>query len=624
MALSIVDSRPHNLESVRAPSLFPSAIEESAKTLMDFIQVYYDHINSVGLPSYEIANITREKDIDLVSDKYLSEIQGLIARNIPNSRVLDKVSLYKIILQYYRTRGSEDSIHTFFKIFFDEAVNIFYPKDYLFDLSSGGGSWIDLEERLSTLNVVNTNPNKSRISITSDVAIAPPHPGTVAPYTFIFRSYSNTAWTLDGLAPASQPRVVRNGTNDRWVYLYEAYSIESVNDAVWPDGADWRSSFISNLTYNETAVADRNIQYDTLTITPIASGTVDLPTHGITTEVGGTAYITSEAGTADAFAIVTEAAFPATRVIVEQNVEYLHTFIVTAIPEFASRINDVLNRVPSTLANNAIEIYRASRLDPTVWELLQSSADGKYLIWQYTDARSFPSDRYKLHDGVFWQKYSYQIKSSLSLDTWSYDYLRFVHPSGLKLFAAILIQLVARTGWPEPIDYSAPRPQQDISWLNSYRPPVAGAHTPTSQPGWLSAALRIFNILSVASQTDEERAALQRLVYIFKKSFYQATAAYVIEGQNAFASNDSSLSLYYTYLNWAYSELFHDENVQDENYGDASLTLRFDGQTLAGYEYSAVAPRTNPNGATLYIENGVNVLVNESGDYTFVIESLGN
>ena len=82
------------------------------------------------------SNITRrilgEHDIDKTSAEFLDRIQAEIATGIPNASLLDRRALYKKIVEYYNTRGSEDSIVSFFKIFFDEVVDISYPKDRLF------------------------------------------------------------------------------------------------------------------------------------------------------------------------------------------------------------------------------------------------------------------------------------------------------------------------------------------------------------------------------------------------------------------------------------------------------------------------------------------------------------
>ena len=141
MILSIADSRPRNQESQRTADLLPHAISENATALIGFLEQYYDYMNSVGLPSRVIANITAEHDIDRVSASYLDAIQAEIANSIPDSRVIDRVSLYKKIVKYYSIRGTAESANVFFRIFFDEFVEIIYPKDYLFKTSDGSGSY---------------------------------------------------------------------------------------------------------------------------------------------------------------------------------------------------------------------------------------------------------------------------------------------------------------------------------------------------------------------------------------------------------------------------------------------------------------------------------------------------
>lgn len=135
MLLSIANASPRNIEGIRSEDLMPQAIAENAKTLIGLVEHYYKYLNTTGLPSAEIGSISTLKDIDLVSAKYLDQIEALIGKSIPHSKVLNKIELYKIIIRYYNSRGSEDSIHTFFKLFFDEVVDIVYPKERLFDLS---------------------------------------------------------------------------------------------------------------------------------------------------------------------------------------------------------------------------------------------------------------------------------------------------------------------------------------------------------------------------------------------------------------------------------------------------------------------------------------------------------
>ena len=137
MSISVVNSRDaRNTETPRVDSLFPEYIRESSSNLIGFISKYYNFLNSDGAPTKEINQIIMNHDIDMVHNDYLTAIQKTIAKTIPNSTVLDKVRLYKLIVNYYNTRGSEDSVYSFFKIFFNEIIDIIYPRDYMFNTSS--------------------------------------------------------------------------------------------------------------------------------------------------------------------------------------------------------------------------------------------------------------------------------------------------------------------------------------------------------------------------------------------------------------------------------------------------------------------------------------------------------
>jgi len=123
-------------EPTKSSSLFPEYVRESGFEIVKFIKRYYEYLNSVGGPSAEINSMFDNHDIDEMSDKYLNAIQLQIAKAVPNSVALDKRRLYKVIYNYYKTRGSEESIHSFFRLFYNEFVSVFYPSSALFDSSS--------------------------------------------------------------------------------------------------------------------------------------------------------------------------------------------------------------------------------------------------------------------------------------------------------------------------------------------------------------------------------------------------------------------------------------------------------------------------------------------------------
>jgi len=136
-AASSGNSNSHNTESLRVEELIPEQLRASSENFVKLITDYYEHLNTIDFPTYETNRITAEHDIDQVSGKYLDGIQGEIAKNIPNSAVMNRVELYKKIVKFYTLKGSHESVSTFFRLFFDEIIQVIYPKEYLFKLSDG-------------------------------------------------------------------------------------------------------------------------------------------------------------------------------------------------------------------------------------------------------------------------------------------------------------------------------------------------------------------------------------------------------------------------------------------------------------------------------------------------------
>jgi len=136
MIQSVASGNSKAVENYSASDVLPDFFESESKKLIVLIKEYYKHLNTELGPSFEISNLISSHDIDLASEKYLDAIERVIAPNIPQSETLDRQRLFKIIANYYTNRGSEESVYTFFKIFYNEVVTLIYPKDFIFDTSN--------------------------------------------------------------------------------------------------------------------------------------------------------------------------------------------------------------------------------------------------------------------------------------------------------------------------------------------------------------------------------------------------------------------------------------------------------------------------------------------------------
>jgi hypothetical protein len=107
-------------------------------------------------PSYVLNAIEDFMDIDKNSDseldasnQYLEMMQKEIASAIPRGLLVNKNTLYKRIVDFYKVRGSSDSIETFFRLLFNEEVEIERPYDNTLIPSSG--DWFsDTNQFIST------------------------------------------------------------------------------------------------------------------------------------------------------------------------------------------------------------------------------------------------------------------------------------------------------------------------------------------------------------------------------------------------------------------------------------------------------------------------------------------
>ena len=100
-------------------------------------------------PSYVLNAIEEAMDIDQNTSNYLELMQKEIAQAIPKDLTTNKRQLYKKIVDFYKLRGSDDSVDVFFRLLFDDEVEVEYPFD--FTLKPSAGDWSsDTNQFIST------------------------------------------------------------------------------------------------------------------------------------------------------------------------------------------------------------------------------------------------------------------------------------------------------------------------------------------------------------------------------------------------------------------------------------------------------------------------------------------
>jgi hypothetical protein len=210
----------HNRETTRTSTLIPEQLVEKASGLIHLLEDYYNYLNTNGLPSREINLIVDNHDIDRVSAKYLDSIGSEIAKNVPNSKVLDQVSLYKKIVKFYSIRGSEDSLYAFFRIFFDEYATVTYPKEKLFKLSEGDWEPSNIKDEVQLVgNLLSgklTNESLNTIFQIKDDSNTVLGEGQLSNYVNVDKEFDYDNIT-DGMVMGFDSK--QNTTNTNWISI---------------------------------------------------------------------------------------------------------------------------------------------------------------------------------------------------------------------------------------------------------------------------------------------------------------------------------------------------------------------------------------------------------------------
>ena len=106
-------------------------------------------------PSWVMNNIEKAMDIDKNETNYLELMQKEIAAAIPRDVTVNKRNLYKRIIDFYKLRGSADSIEIFFRLLFNEPVEVEFP--YSETLIPSSGDWDQPADVSATVNGAVTN-----------------------------------------------------------------------------------------------------------------------------------------------------------------------------------------------------------------------------------------------------------------------------------------------------------------------------------------------------------------------------------------------------------------------------------------------------------------------------------
>jgi hypothetical protein len=129
-----------NIETPSVEKLIPQQLVGNSTALIEFLKEYYRFLNQENEPVDVVNTIIQNKDLDDAVDTYIDMVRKELGYGMARELEANKINLYKHIGEFYRAKGSIDSFKLLFRLLFNKNVEISLPKEQI--LVASDGRWV--------------------------------------------------------------------------------------------------------------------------------------------------------------------------------------------------------------------------------------------------------------------------------------------------------------------------------------------------------------------------------------------------------------------------------------------------------------------------------------------------
>lgn len=116
----------------------PAFIVQDYPQFALFLRKYYEWAEQTENGVGRLRNIDTFWDVDVQNDENILQLlYRLLIREIPNAAAVDRKFLLKNISEFYRSKGSVESIETLFRILYGEEIELYLPREDIIKASEG-------------------------------------------------------------------------------------------------------------------------------------------------------------------------------------------------------------------------------------------------------------------------------------------------------------------------------------------------------------------------------------------------------------------------------------------------------------------------------------------------------
>ena len=147
--------------------LVPDHVESSYPDLVNFLKTYALYLERSNESGFYLNSLDIQRDIDYVEEKLLTELQNEIGIAVPRDFATNPRTFYKHLIEFYRSRGTPESITSFFRVIYDDEVETYFP--FVDLLVPSDGNWTDQAAAIQADRTAFTPTNTITISGTPTV-----------------------------------------------------------------------------------------------------------------------------------------------------------------------------------------------------------------------------------------------------------------------------------------------------------------------------------------------------------------------------------------------------------------------------------------------------------------------
>lgn len=118
----------------------PDYIRSENPIFVTFLEKYYEWLEQSNNALGQTQTFYDSTDIDSSNNFYLTEVVKEILPYFPEELLLDKSKFLKHVGEFYRSKGTPNSIKFLFRILFNEEIEIYFPKEQI--LKPSDGKWV--------------------------------------------------------------------------------------------------------------------------------------------------------------------------------------------------------------------------------------------------------------------------------------------------------------------------------------------------------------------------------------------------------------------------------------------------------------------------------------------------